>query len=347
VIASENLKLVLPLAAYWKETPTEVREITAGLVHNTYEVEIEGNRYILQRVNTHVFRESQKVLSNIEKVTAHLLADETYLMQVPSLVKTINGETSFSSAADDSQWRCFTFIEGSQTKEHTAHPEEAFEVAKAFGSFSASLSSLDPKSLFETIYGFHEPAHRLSQFKEALISGDKLRIKEADVAIQKIKDHTYLAQEIMALDLPVKVAHNDAKLSNLLFDIHDKPLSIIDLDTAMPGSPLHDFGDLVRSLACSLPEDSASIGEVSISWPMYSALEKGFLEGTGIALTSLEREHLKLGPSYIIFEQALRFLTDYLQGDTYYRISYPAHNFIRAQNQIALLESYLVDQSNF
>jgi aminoglycoside phosphotransferase (APT) family kinase protein len=338
--ASDNEKVLFPLKAYWDEVPTRIHEITEGLVHSTYCVQVRESSYILQRVNTHVFKESLQVLSNIEKVTAHLLADKTFLYKVPTLVKTIIGDTSVFTD-DGNHWRCFTFIEGSHTKQQMTSAEEAFQVGKAFGSFSASLSSLDPKSLYETIYGFHDPTHRLAQFEAALSNGGKMRIKEARIEIQKVKAHAYIAAEISAINLPVKVAHNDAKLSNLLFDGDGRPLSIIDLDTAMPGSPLIDFGDLVRSLASTLPEDSPAISEVAISWPMYHALEKGFSAGTGSSLTSLERNHLKLGPSYIIFEQALRFLTDFLQGDTYYRISYPTHNFIRARNQIALLESYL------
>lgn len=340
---SDKAKVLLALNAYWDELPTRVNEITEGLVHSTYRVQFEESSYILQRVNTHVFKESLQVLSNIEKVTAHLLADKTFLYQVPRLVKTIKGDASLCTE-DGDHWRCFTFIEGSQTKQQVASTEEAFQVGGAFGAFSAALSTLDPTSLYETIYGFHDPTHRLAQFEAALISGDNIRIKEAGVAVQKVKDHAHIVVEILALDLPVKVAHNDAKLSNLLFDQDGNPLSIIDLDTVMPGSPLHDFGDLVRSLASTLPEDSPTINEVAISWPMFHSLEKGFLKGTGTSLTDLERDHLKLGPSYIIFEQALRFLTDFLQGDTYYRISYPTHNFIRAQNQIALLESYLAGE---
>jgi aminoglycoside phosphotransferase (APT) family kinase protein len=218
---------------------------------------------------------------------------------------------------------------------------EAFEVARAFGQFSAALASLPAESLHFTIEGFHDPNFRETQFQEALHNGISSRIELSQPEILKIEKYQYLAKMMASLDLPLKVVHNDPKLSNVLFNKDGHPQSIIDLDTVMPGSPLHDFGDLVRSMAASVPEDHEQLTGVFLNYEIYKVLNQGFQEGATNTLTDLESQNLRSGAAYIIYEQAMRFLTDYLNGDLYYRIKSPAHNLTRARNQIALLESFL------
>ena len=329
----------IPTEAFWTASKINVKEIVDGLVHKTYLVEVNGELYILQRVNTFVFKEGDKVLSNIQKVTAHLENSEIYRLSVPMLKPSVTGHLSHKTT-DGSLWRCFHYIKGT-TRSTLTNSSEAFEVARAFGQFSAALTSLPAASLHFTIEGFHDPHLRQSQFNEALQNGVAERMAYCRPEIGKLQKYQYLAKVMASLDLPLKVVHNDPKLSNVLFDQDGHPCSIIDLDTVMPGSPLHDFGDLVRSMAASVPEDHEDLSSVYLDHEIYQVLDQGFREGAGRTLTSLESCHLRTGAAYIIYEQAMRFLTDYLNGDIYYRIKSPDHNLIRARNQITLLESFL------
>ena len=328
----------IPWKVYWDTEPTNVLEITDGLVHGTFKVEVDGAYFILQRVNTNVFKEAEKVLENIILVNAHLMKDPSFQLEVPALVPTLVGDYFFLSN-EGTHWRCFTFVIGSTTKTQIADPADAYAVAKAFGQFSASLSNLDPNSLHFTIEGFHDPKSRIRQFQDALEHGLPNRIAECKSLIEIVQSNFKIAEDINALALPLRVAHNDPKLTNVLFSAIGEPLSIIDLDTVMPGSPLHDFGDMVRSMAATLPEDDADLSNVKIEGDIYDQLEKGFVDGAGETFLPIEIENLSQGAAYIIYEQAMRFLTDYLNGDVYYRIDHKDHNRIRALNQLKLLQS--------
>lgn len=329
----------LPFKAFWAEEISNCREIVNGLVHETYMVRVGEVRYILQKVNTYVFKEADKILSNIQTVNLHLNQDDSFTLQVPQLKTTVTGDHSHISASGD-LWRCFFYIDG-DTRTMISNQEEAFGVAKAFGQFSAALSTLQPDSLYYTIVGFHDAKHRLDQFDLAVKVGEPARIDQCSEEIRFIEQHSFIAHKIQHLNLPVKVAHNDPKLSNVLFDQYDRICAVIDLDTIMPGSPLHDFGDLVRSMAASMPEDHERESEIHIQWNIYENLKKGFLEGAGDSLSSEESRNLGLGAAYIIYEQALRFLADYLVGDIYYKTHHDIHNLVRAKNQIQLLRSFL------
>jgi Ser/Thr protein kinase RdoA (MazF antagonist) len=336
---SDHVTDIIPIEAFWSECEIEVKEIVDGLVHKTYLVNVDGLRYILQRINTFVFKEAEKVMANIQKVTAHLEGSKVYQLLVPMLKTSIEGQLSHK-AKDGSLWRCFHYIEGT-TKNTLSSSLEAFEVAKAFGQFSAALTSLPATSLYFTIEGFHDPNLREKQFHEARQHGVAERIALCRNEISKLDKYQYLGRVMANLELPLKVVHNDPKLSNVLFDQEGHPCSIIDLDTVMPGSPLYDFGDLVRSMAASVPEDHEELSSVFLNHEIYQVLNQGFREGAGKTLTDLESRHLRSGAAYIIYEQAKRFLTDYLNGDIYYRIKSSEHNLIRARNQIILLESFL------
>ncbi|MCB0689770.1 MAG: aminoglycoside phosphotransferase family protein [Saprospiraceae bacterium] len=329
----------IPIRAFWLDEVDEIKEIVNGLVHRTYLVTVSGKRYILQRVNTYVFKEADKVNDNIQQVSSYVSNDPSFTLKVPKLKKTVDRRLSYQGDEGD-YWRCFYFIEG-VTRTSLSDNKEAFEVAKAFGQFSAALASLPPESLHFTIQGFHDPDERQIQFQRALAEGNSNRIAICQESINSILDQSWIATKIKNLNLPLKVAHNDPKLSNVLFDQKGGICAVIDLDTVMPGSPLHDFGDLVRSMAASVPEDHADLPAVRIDRKIYTALKEGFLEGAGHTLTESEKLHLNLGAAYIIYEQGLRFLADYIQGDIYYRIDYDDHNLIRAKNQIALLHSFL------
>ncbi len=329
-----------PISSYWDGIPRNVSEITDGLVHGTFLVEFDNCNFILQRMNTDVFPESDKVIENIELVNRHLFNDPNYELAVAALVSTKSNQKSVWDR-DGNHWRCFSYVEGSHTKDNVRTGREAFDVARAFGMFSASVSGLSAHLLHETIFGFHSAENRLEQYRDAKLHGDSERKNASRQLIKKMDQYEWIASKILKLDLPLRIAHNDPKLSNVLFDKGGAPLCIIDFDTVMPGSPLHDFGDLVRSVASSLPEDDRRTEEVVIKREFYEALQEGFLSGAGDHLSVKERKNLHVGAAYIIYEQAMRFFVDYLLNDVYYKTEYDAHNFVRAKNQVSLLESFL------
>ncbi len=313
--------------------------LIGGLVHDTFVVSDGPRRFILQQVNTAVFKDPYLGVKNIEVVTQHLSADPNYDLEVPQLVLTKDGDALVHDQAGG-HWRCLSFIEDSHVRPELGDPADAYEVARAFGKFSASLSQLDPNRLAYTIPDFHNPVSRLHQFKQARMSSTK-EDSDTKALLRWSEEYMYVARAMESLKWPLKVAHNDAKMSNVLFDAADRPLSIIDLDTVMPGSALHDFGDLVRSMASSTEEDDPNYGDVEIRQDVYQALRQGFINGCQRTLTDGELQHLELGAGYIILEQAIRFLTDHLNGNIYYQVTYPEHNLVRATNQLTLLQSFL------
>jgi thiamine kinase-like enzyme len=194
--------------------------------------------------------------------------------------------------------------------------------------------------LHETIVGFHNSVARFQTFTQALETGFTDRIQASQAAIHFILDRAPIFETIVALGLPVRTTHNDTKLDNVLLDsVTHKGVCVIDLDTVMPGTILSDFGDMVRTFTNTETEDSNQYHTIQINWQVYEALCKGFLEIVGKSLTTLEVDNLVLGAKWMILEQAMRFLTDYLSGDSYYKVRYANHNFVRACNQIALLQA--------
>lgn len=325
---------------YWPGINVELREITDGHVHSTYVAQIESGKYILQRVNTHVFKRADEVLENIVKINKQLLNDDDYTLEVARLVP-LEDTGQFSVEIDNQHFRCFTFIEGSQTKHQLEDQQDVNSVAKSFGQFSKAMASFDPNLLHITIPGFHDPVSRWSQFENACLTGISDRLSETSWQIDFIREHQQIAIEMQQARLPVKIAHNDPKLTNVLFNADDQPICVIDLDTVMPGSALHDFGDMVRSMAASETENFHDVKRVRIIPDFYHAIQEGFIYGAGSSLSSIELDRLSLGAQYIIFEQALRYLVDYVTGDQYYRRAYRGQNLLRAKNQIALLQSLL------
>ncbi len=326
------------IEAYWSDTmPIKSTRLDSGLVHQTFVINFHEKDFILQQVNTHVFREATLTIENIDIVTDHLLSDPLYDLETPALVETRSGELYYEDP-QNGFWRCLTFIENSHEKSMLSSPQEAYLTALAFGKFAASLSTLDAARLNMTIPNFHDPLHRWKMYKKALENTEQPRSQVKEL-IDLIEEYYFILTEFSNLKVAVRVAHNDPKSTNVLFDPTNKPLAIIDLDTVMPGTPLHDFGDLVRSIASSVPEDHANVSEIFFLKEMYDALHEGYISGIASSLTDVEIVALPQGAGYIVFEQCLRFLTDYLSGNQYYKIDHPHHNLVRARNQMALLQS--------
>ncbi|NND07661.1 MAG: phosphotransferase [Saprospiraceae bacterium] len=326
--------------AFFGETEYSTEFLNTGHVHQTCLVSVKNGAFILQAINVNVFKNPVKTVENIEMVNNHLKNDDHYLLKVPSLRRDQNGALVYRSTNGDF-WRCMEYVDSSKTIEMARDSEQAYTVASSFGAFSASLSSLDASRLFITIPKFHDPLFRWMQFEEAVESSSRSFTRSIDTTIDRLRSYKDIFGAMQQTHFPIKTVHNDPKITNVLFDLNDRPISIIDLDTVMPGISLHDFGDMVRSMASSATEDHPNISEVFFNKTMYDAIRDGFMKKAGSTLSSIEIDHLSLGAKYMVMEQAVRFFSDYLNGNTYYKVHNDEHNLIRAQNQLALLDSMI------
>lgn len=324
-----------------------------GHIHASYRIAVRGAggavRYLLQRINTAVFVRPDELMGNIARIARHLAAklaaagagdvERRVLLPVP----TREGALLHRDAAGGC-WRMYRYIEGTRTREVAATPDAAYQAARAFGQFQALLADLPPPRLHETIPGFHDTPARLAALERVIAADPCGRAAQARAEIDRLRRHAPLATLLSGPQrqglLPERIVHNDAKISNVLFDAASgAALCIVDLDTVMPGLALHDCGDLVRSMACPAAEDERDLARVVVHWPLLEALLRGYVAAAGAFLTAAEREHLGRAGQVITYEQAVRFLTDFLAGDTYYAVRRPGHNLDRCRAQLALLES--------
>jgi thiamine kinase-like enzyme len=324
----------------------------SGHIHETFLlIKHSGKnikKFILQRFNNSVFKEPEKVLNNIRKITAHLKKNSgstgsIYLSMVP----TVDNLYWYKDELDK-YWRCFDFIEGSYTVDRVNQNSQAYEAARFFGNFIFSLSDFKPENLEITIPDFHNIQKRLKAFDESVLSGNRKRNLTAIQEIKQINQYNDLVSEYLDIlpDLPIRVTHNDTKINNVLFSTSTgKGICVIDLDTVMPGTVLSDFGDIVRSFTNSADEDEKDLRKVCFNPGVFKEMTVGFIEGTCSILKPVEKNNLILGGKIIIYMQALRFLTDYLLGDPYYKIDYPDHNLVRTKNQLKLLDSFLESEN--
>ena len=234
------------------------------------------------------------------------------------------------------------FFENTFSPDQADSPDIAFEAAQAVGHFLKKLADFPAEKLVETIPGFHDTARRWIVFEEILAKNPANRLQSAAREVGLLFSNRSFFEKIIALknsgDLPLRATHNDPKIANVLLDIFTKKaVAVIDWDTAMPGSIPSDFGDMLRSFGPTLAEDDPDFEKMDLNLPVVEAMCHGFLSEAAPFLTVVERENLFAGGQWIVFEQALRFLTDYLAGDVYYRTAYADHNLVRARNQLALL----------
>lgn len=321
----------------------------SGHIHETFLLIKSFNnqikKYILQKFNSSVFREPEKVMNNIRKITSHLQSfgnknpDTLYLSMVPAL----NNEYWYQDEMKN-YWRCFDFIEDSYTVNRVEGNSQAYEAARIFGNFMLSLSGINPNDLDITIPDFHNIVKRQEALTKVIHTGIEKRKSEASREISQLTRYEDLIKEYLFIlpDLPVRVTHNDTKINNVLFSSSTgKGLCVIDLDTVMPGTVLSDFGDMVRTFTNSADEDEMDLRKVNFRLEIFKEMVVGFIEGVSGILSPVERNNLILGGKLIIYMQVIRFLTDYLAGDTYYKIEYPEHNLVRTRNQMKLLDSFL------
>ena len=334
-------------------TLVKAERFGSGLINDTYRCEFSGpngtRQYILQRINSSVFKNPEEVMKNVEVVTQHIVGRlraegvvDPFAV-TPALVRTDSGRTFFRDDAG-AYWRMFHFIETGAVFDVVTDVKQAYEVGRGLGRFQALLSDLPPDRLFDTLPGFHHTMKYLEEYDRALQDDVANRTTEITAEREFVSRRRSLAPSLTDLiasqEIPLRVVHNDPKVNNVM--VHSgtrEALCMLDLDTAKPGIVHFDFGDCVRSAANPAGEDAQNLDAVAIDLPLYEAVASGYLREAGVFLTKKERALLPLSVQVITFELGIRFLADYLRGDTYFKISYSAHNLHRARVQFKLLQS--------
>jgi Ser/Thr protein kinase RdoA (MazF antagonist) len=324
--------------------PVIVTALAGGHINASYRVTARRGAFLLQRINPYVFPDGRAVNANVARVTRHLARRcEGTRWRTLELVPTVDGD-DWVEDDDGACWRMYRFVVGTTTHEVADTADRAREAARAFGTFTAMLADLPEPPLVETIAGFHDTAQRFTALEATAqrdIAGrlDECRADLAAILADRVIGDV-LPARVADGRIPVRTVHNDTKIANVLFDAtSDEASCVIDLDTVMPGLSLHDFGDMVRSMASPADEDERDLARVTARPAFVLALAEGYLETAGAVLTASERELLVFGGRVITLEQAARFLADHLDGDRYYRVARPGHNLERARAQLALYRS--------
>ena len=319
----------------------------SGHINNTFLVTVKGKpKYILQGINTNIFKDTNALMENIVNVTDYLREKIIQAGGEPeretlTIIKTTDDKLYYT-AADGKDWRVYLFIEDAKTFDQVEDETVFYQSALAFGRFQAQLADFPAEMLHETIPDFHNTPKRYLDFEAAVQKDCCNRAKEAAKEIAFVRarreEMSILSDMLKRKELPLRVTHNDTKLNNIMIDVHTgKAVCIIDLDTVMPGLSVHDFGDAIRFGANTAAEDEPDETKVSLSLPLFRTYVKGFLEGCGGQLTKKEIEMLPMGAKMMTLECGMRFLTDYLQGDIYYKIHHQKHNLVRCRSQFALV----------
>ncbi|MDR0532051.1 MAG: aminoglycoside phosphotransferase family protein [Oscillospiraceae bacterium] len=350
-IAEQQARAMLPQFALEEEYTDirEARELTEGHINSTYYVEAQGaagpRGYILQKINTYVFRRPEELMANIVGVTEYirerLAAGEARGQSTLHVYPAKDGNPWYQDE-QGGYWRCYNFVANSYSLQAAAGPQEARRAAYAFGTFQRMLDGFPIERLHETIPDFHNTKKRYEAL-EAAVAEDRAGRRaevEDEIAFARARkgDCLLLPPLVAAGSIPLRVTHNDTKLNNVLFDrdTHEA-VCVVDLDTIMPGLSLYDFGDSLRFLGNTAAEDERDLSNVDFSLPLFEAYTKGYLAACGAALTPDEIRLLPFSVKLMTYECGMRFLTDYLNGDVYFRIHRPDDNLARCRTQFALV----------
>lgn len=326
----------------------------SGHINQTYAMTISQGgtlmRYILQRINKTVFQKPRELMENIERVLEHAqqkLSEEDCVdasSRAMTLIKSRSGQP-YVVDADDQYWRCYIFIEGATGHDIVKNDKQAYEAAKAFGKFQSLMSDLPGEPLHETIPNFHYTPSRYQDLLKSINENKARRLSSVSQEVQFFMDRAdQLAYKLLKLvsdgEIPMRVTHNDTKLNNVLLnDMSHEGQCVIDLDTTMPGVSLYDFGDLVRTSTSPVAEDEVDVSLVKCQLDRFEALVRGYLETAKDFLTKAEIENIVFSGKLITYEVGMRFLTDYLNGDVYFKVSRDHHNLDRCRTQMALIMS--------
>jgi thiamine kinase-like enzyme len=319
----------------------------SGHIHSTFllrTTEPEAPDYILQKINHKVFQDEDLLMNNIQRVTQYLQkkSNSKVGFSVVEMVRTRNNQ-NYLADAHGNFWRMFLNVPGSLSYDSVPNPAIACEAGKAYGHFLFSLHDFPVQTLQPVIPEFHSLAKRFRDFENA-VEKDTVNRKsevnsEIDLVYSQIDEMKIIPELEQQGKFPLRLTHNDTKINNVLFNAQGQAICVIDLDTVMPGLSLYDFGDAIRTAAVTAPEDEQDLSKMEIDLQIFEAFTKGFLEKTHAILTADELDYLAFSCRYITFIQGMRFLTDYLEGDKYYKTSFENHNLVRARAQFKLAES--------
>lgn len=334
-------------------------ELVSGHVNSTYRATYQLNddttqRFILQRINEKVFKTPIDVMKNVERVTRHinlkvLRAKNDRGGQTLNLYPSREGK-SYIHGPNGGIWRCYNNIEGCITYDVAESTRQAYQAARAFGSFQNLISDLDPSKIRETIPNFHNTPQRFQNLLQSAKIDAHQRAQEVQPELDFVLSQQAYIPKLIELTqanlIPTRITHNDTKINNVMFDEEtDEAVCVIDLDTVMPGLSLYDFGDLMRSATSPTDEDETNLDLVHMEMPMFQALVEGYIEGCNGCLNHHEISNLALAGKLMTLEVGMRFLTDYLDGDIYFRAHREKHNLDRARNQFALVRSITSQES--
>jgi hypothetical protein len=323
----------------------------SGHINDTYKVVSDQAgtivHYIFQRINTNIFKEPVGLMDNIRRVTSHICARARGRKDASrQSLCIVQGKDlkPFVVDADGNYWRGYLFIEKAQTYDVIKNAEQAFEVARSFGNFQKELVDIPGGRLFETIPDFHNTPKRLEALEAAIKADMKGRVKDVAAEIDFVMSRRGEVSKLVDLNaagqIPERITHNDTKLNNVMIDdASGNGICVIDLDTVMPGLVHYDFGDMVRTSTSPSMEDEKDLSRVYMQFNMFEALLRGYLESAGNFLNPVERENLPFSGKLITLEIGIRFLTDYLSGDVYFKIHRPEHNLDRCRTQFKLVSS--------
>jgi len=325
----------------------EAQPFGSGHINDTYRVMFqsggESHFHILQRINRNVFKNPDALMQNIQRVTAHLSAqvanepdcDRRALRLIPD-----QSGNAWHVNENGDYWRAYHYISGARTYDAVENTEQAFQAARAFGRFQNLLAALPSPRLHDTIPNFHNTPKRFQALLSAISSDTANRAALATQEIEFALAHEPITSTLINANLPERVTHNDTKFNNVMLDdATGEGICVVDLDTVMPGLAPYDFGDIVRTTTSPTEEDEQDLSKVAMQFPMFEALVRGYLSSTGSFLTKDERKFLAFSGKLITFEIGIRFLTDHLSGDTYFKIHREGHNLDRCRTQFKLLQS--------
>lgn len=314
--------------------------IGSGLINFTWLLKNPHDSFILQKINTRVFKKPEAIALNIRLIADYLLStDPQYLFVAP--VKTNTGEEMVKISMH-TYFRLFPFVENSHTIATVEKPQQAFEAANKFGEFTKLLAGFPVEKLQITLPDFHNLTLRYQQFSDALLSANKDRLQQSYELIQLIEANKIIVDTYRHIiknpSFNLRVTHHDTKISNVLFDDNDKGLCVIDLDTVMPGYFISDVGDMMRTYLSPVNEEEKDFSKIEIREEYFKSIWDGYMGQMNNELNEEEKRHFIYSGKFMIYMQALRFLTDHLNNDVYYGAKYEGQNFVRAGNQIVLLQ---------
>lgn len=337
------------LSAYDLDTDnTEVEPINTGLINSTWKIKNNNQDFILQKINHFVFKNPEAIASNVRLIANYLHHHlPGYLFVCPVQTKS---KEEMVKTSENNYFRLAPFVKNSHTIATVEKPEQAFEAAKKFGEFTNMLSGFPVEKLQITLDDFHNLTLRYQQFLDALKSGNEKRLTESGTLIDQVKANKNIVdtyENILQNDsFKLRVTHHDTKISNVLFDDNNNGLCVIDLDTVMPGYFISDVGDMMRTYLSPANEEEKDFSKIEVRDDYFKSIWNGYMNQMKNELNEEEKKQFIYSGKFMIYMQALRFLTDHLNKDVYYGAKYEGQNFVRAGNQMALLEK-LIEKEKF